>query len=89
MGRFDLSVVGLADGRWPNWVGFSENRGLDEGPPIGGEPDVCEVTVGGELPHAARNSAMRIAQAVRTGRECFNDAHRAQEGANWNQDDSP
>src|SRR5450631_1918223 len=89
MGRVELSVVGLADGRWPNWFGFSVNRGLDEGVVAGGEPELCEVTAGGELPHAARNTAPRIAHAARTGRECFKDAHRAEEGANWNPDDSP
>jgi hypothetical protein len=64
-------------------------NGLDDGVAAGGEPEVCDVTVGGELPHAARNSATRIAHAVRTGRECSKDAHRAQECANWNPDDSP
>jgi hypothetical protein len=54
MASVDLRVVGLAAGRWPNWVGFSENRGLDEGVDDAGEP---EDTVGGVLPHAANSIA--------------------------------
>ena len=85
--RADLRVGGLAAGRWPNSLGFSENSGLDEGVEDG-DPDACDVTVGGELPHAASGSATRIAHAMRTGRQ-FKYAHRAQEGANWTPDDRP
>src|SRR5260221_6909811 len=89
MGSVDFRVAGLAEGRWPNWFGFSENKGLDDGVPACGVPDVWDVTVGGVLLQAASSTAPIIAHAVRTGRECFEDAHRAREGANWKSEHRP
>lgn len=55
MGSGDLSVAGLAAGRWPNCPGLSVNNGLGDGEMVGdGE---AEGTVGGELPQAAHSNA--------------------------------